>query len=231
MMRKMSVILATALLLGGCKKTVEGETKSWERKTLRTQELTALYPGFGAPLREQLKQAQAVMDAAKGISDKEAAAKKMAEANDMLGGGFIGILERVDDEKKKLREKLVTASTSAVSGPDRLGVKTVSDDAQRILTSVDALLKQGANDAVGANAVLKRVQGDLESAISNVDRVIDSAKKRAEVKKGVTKDPGGATPGGATKTEVVAKSWKCSYCSASNDPTAKKCTNCGAPHP
>jgi hypothetical protein len=230
MMRKMTVILATALLFAGCKKTVEGETKQWERSVTRTQELTALYPGFSAPLKEQLKQAQTVMDAAKAITDTEAAAKKMADANSMLNGGFVGILGRVDDQKKQLREKLVTASTSAASGADRLGVKTVSDDAQRVLTSVDGLLKQGATDAIGANAVLKKVQGEIESAISNVDRVIDSAKKRVEAKKAPTKDPG-ATTGGATKTEVVAKPWKCAYCSASNDPTAKKCTNCGAPHP
>jgi predicted small secreted protein len=96
-MRTRGIVVVAALAavaLASCKKTVEGETKSWERNTQKVQELTVLYPAFGAALKEQLKKAQEAMDAAKAITDQQQSAKKMAEANALLGSGFVYTLRR-----------------------------------------------------------------------------------------------------------------------------------------
>src|SRR5262245_8303923 len=99
------VALGTSLLVAGCKKTVEGENKAWEQNVRRVNELAALYPGFAPALREQQKRAEEAMAAACQQSDKEAAAKKMSEANDLIGSGFVLTLGQLESRTRALREK------------------------------------------------------------------------------------------------------------------------------
>ena len=226
------VVVGVGLLLGttSCKKTLEGETRSWERNNLRAQELSALYPGFAPAIRAQQAKAQAEMDLAKGISNKEEAARKMAECNSMLGGGFIAGLGGVESKVRGVREKTLNASATAPGGTDQLATQTVVADAQRILRSVDESLRRGASDPTAAAAVIHRVDGDLSDAARNLDRVVETNKKRQEAAKGA---PGSGTAapavGGAEAApKAVPATWKCKYCGKQQQDPALKCKNCGA---
>ncbi len=224
-----TMVVGLALFaLPACKKTVEGESKRWTSTTQRVQELQALYPGFAAPLKEQLKKAEAVMEAAKGLSDEQAKIKKMAEANSVALEGFAGQLGDVERLQKRIREKVTTATTGVTDKNDRLAATQAASDAQRALTAADETLKKGATDIVGANAVVRKVEGDLSVADKNLDRVIDAAKaKQKTTAKPDEKKGGGAAP--ASGGPAAPAQWKCSYCSHQNDPKLAKCGNCGAP--
>jgi len=222
------VVLAAGLLSVGCKRTVEGEDQAWTANLKRVQELAAQYPGFAGALHEQQTRAEAAMTQARAGSDKEQAAKQMGAANAMLSGGFVSTLGRLDSRTRALRQKLIDATTATEHASDQAGAKVATDDAQRILRNVDDTLKTGATDPTAAEAVLRRVDGDLTSASSNLDRVIASAKAR---KQDAAKAAAATGAPGASGGAAVATTWKCTYCGHVNDATAKKCTECGAPRP
>lgn len=226
-------VLGAAMLIAACKKTVEGENQAWERNLAHVQELSVLYPGFAGALSEQRKKAEDAMTAAKAIADHEASAAKMAEANSLLSGGFVSTLGELDGKTRTLREKLVTASTGAEHASDQAGAKAAADDAQRILKNVDEQLKSGAADAATAAVVVRKIDGDLSSATSNLNRVIDAANKRKQAAaKPAAGAPAGSATTGTTATTPAAKvTWKCTYCGQVNEDSAKKCPNCGAPRP
>jgi hypothetical protein len=220
--------LGVSLCVAACKKTVEGENQAWQRNVQRVNELAAVYPGFANALHEQQKHAEDAMAAARGVSDKELAAKKMAEANALLDGGFIYSLGQLDARSRSLREKIITANNDATQAGDPASARLAADDAQRILRNLDDTLKTGAPNADAAAAVLRKIDGDLSSASANLDRVIAAARARkAEATKAATAAP---AAGGASAPVAVAQ-WKCTYCNHMNDDGRKKCENCGAPRP
>jgi hypothetical protein len=222
----MAVVVAATMLSAGCKRTVEGEDQAWTANLKRTQELAAQYPGFAGALREQQKRAEDAMTQARAVSDKEQAAKQMGAANAILNEGFVYTLSQVEPRTRALRQKLVDATTAAEHASDQAGAKVATDDAQRILRNADDALKAGASDAASAGVVLRKLDADLSSASSNLDRVIASAKAR---KQEATKAAAAAS--GASTAPVAATQWKCTYCGHLNDAIAKKCTECGAPKP
>ena len=222
------VVLAAGLLSAACKRTVEGEDQAWTANLKRVQELSATYPGFAGALHDQQKRAEDAMTQARAVSDKEQAAKQMGAANGMLNEGFVYSLSQVDSRTRTLRQKLIDATTTTEHASDQAAAKVATDDAQRVLRSVDDTLKTGATDAAGASALLRKVDGDLSSASSNLDRVIASAKAR---KQEAAKAATAAGASGTTGGPVANVTWKCTYCGHLNDATAKKCTECGAPRP
>ncbi len=222
--------LVTALAATSCKKTLEGETRNWERSNLRAQELSALYPGFAPAIRAQQAKAQAEMEAAKGISNAEEKTRKMSECSSMLSGGFIGILGGLESRVRGVREKTQTASATAPGGADQLATQTAVADAQRILGSVDESLRRGASDTVAATAITRRVDADLTDAAKSLDRVIEANKKRQEAAKGTpAPGPGSAASAGAAEaTKSVPATWKCKYCGTQQDTSNHRCKSCGA---
>jgi hypothetical protein len=223
------VALGTTLFVAGCKKTVEGENKAWDRNIAKVNELATLYPGFANALRAQQKAAEDAMAQARSVGDKEAAAKAMSNANAMIDSGWVYSLSQIESKKRNLSQKIVTATTETEHGADQAAAKAVSDDAQRILKNVDDGLKAGAADGSSAQVLLAKMDGDISAVSSNLDRVIDSAKKRkAEAAKATA--PGAATPGAAAANAPAQKvQWKCTYCNHMNDDARQKCENCGAP--
>jgi rubrerythrin len=220
------VLLAAGMFSAACKRTVEGEDQAWTANLKRAQELAAQYPSFAGALREQQKRAEDAMTQARAVSDKEQAAKQMGAANAILNEGFAYTLSQVEPRTRALRQKLVDATTATEHGSDQAAAKVATDDAQRILRNVDDALKTGAPDAASATAVLRKLDGDLSSASSNLDRVIASAKAR---KQEATKAAAAAS--GTSAAPAAIAQWKCTYCGHLNDATAKKCTECGAPKP
>jgi len=224
------VLITVVLLVASCKKTVEGENKAWQRNTQEIQKLATLYPGFAMPLKAQLKQAEAAMEAAKKISDQESAAKSMAAANSLLSGGFVHKLGQVDGKVKGLRSKIVKATTSARDKTDRMAARQVADDAQRVLKNVDRLLRKGATEVAAAEVILGQVQSEIDSARRNLDQVISSAKDKVKAKT-EAKAQDKAAAAKVKAEEKAAATWKCSYCDQVNPSGAAKCTNCGAQKP
>jgi uncharacterized phage infection (PIP) family protein YhgE len=225
----LTLAVTMALLLGGCKKTVEGESKAWKRNLRRADKLSALYPGFTAPIKEQKKQAETIMTAAKRLSDEGASAKKMAEANSKLYGGFVYKLAQVDDKIKKLRSQMTTASTVARDKIDRAAAQQVSADTRRVIKEVNERLKKGAPIMGAAVAVMGKVSSDLNHAKKNLGRVISSAKAKQRAKKKAKKSKDKEKKAAKGKAEKAKASWKCSYCDAMNKTSAMKCGNCNAP--
>jgi hypothetical protein len=224
--------LSASLFAASCKATVEGENKAWDGNVQRVNQLAAVYPGFAAALHEQQQRAEAAMAAARGVSDKEQQARKMAEANSLLTGGFVTSLGQIEPRTRQLREKLVSANSDTTPGGDQ-AARLAADDAQRILRNTDDALKAGAPSAGAATAVMTKVDGDLTSAAANLDRVITAARTR---KQEAAKLAGGAsgttvapTAAGAAPTAQVQ--WKCTYCNHMNADSRQKCEECGAPRP
>jgi hypothetical protein len=225
-----AVALGASLLGTGCKKTVEGENKAWEQNVQRINGLVAIYPGWANALHEQQKAAEDAMAAARSIGSQEEAAKKMADANALIGSGFVYSLSQIDSRTRMLRDKIVTATTEAEHATDQVAARAVTDDAQRILKNVDDTLKAGAPDAGSARLIMMKVEADLSSAGNNLDRIIAAAKQRkAEAAKAAAAPAAGGAGTGATNAAPVKVQWKCSYCGHMNDDARQKCENCGAP--
>jgi len=233
--------LGAALVLVACKHTVEGENKTWDSNVKRINELTAIYPGFAPALHEQQKRAEDAMSAAQAISNAEEAAKKMAEANSLAAQGFVSTLGQLDSRTRQLREKLITANGDATPGGDA-AARIAADDAQRILRNIDDALKTGAPTADAASAMLGKMDRDLASANSNIDRVISAARQRkqdaAKAGTGAAAASGaaaavGAAPGttGAAAPAAAPAEWKCAYCDHMNADSRMSCEKCGAPRP
>jgi len=228
-------LVGASMMLGAaaCKKTVEGENKAWDRNLAKVGELVALYPGFATALKEQQKRAEDAMAAARGISNHEEAAKKMADANALLDSSFVSKLGGIGDKQKQVREKSVTVSSAATDPADAAAAKAAVDDAQRILKNVDDALKTGAPGADAATAVVRKIEDDLQSAGSNLDKVIAAAKAKKEAAaKAATVAPGAAGGGpGAAGAVAKAPDWQCPYCKHMNPDARATCTQCGASKP
>lgn len=221
--------LVALLSVFSCKKSPEAEAKSWERNTRHAQELSALYPGFVPAIKAQQALAQAAMDAARAISSPEEAARKMSEANGLLTGGFVGGLSSLDGKVRKVREKITSVSASATAGPDQAAAQATVTEAQRVLSGVEAALKQGATEPVGATAIVRKIETDLSSTTSSLDALLDAAKKRQEAAKTPqAAAAGAAVPAAAAAAAPVPETWKCGYCARQNESAAAKCKGCGA---
>lgn len=231
MMKRIAVAagLAALLCVSSCKKTPEAEAKRWARNTTRAQELCALYPGFTPAIRAQQTLAQTAMDAAKAISNPEESARRMSEANGLLTGGFVGGLSSIDDKVRKVREKIASVSATASPGPEQAAAQATLAEAQRVLSGVEATLKQGATEPVGAAAIVRKMEADLSSVTSSLDTLLAAAKKRQDAAKTPQAAAAGAEGAGAAAAAPKAESWKCSYCGRQNEGAGAKCAGCGAP--
>ena len=222
--------LGASLFAASCKATVEGENKAWDGNVQKVNQLAAVYPGFANALHEQQKRAEDAMTAARAVSDKEQQARKMADANAILNGGFVASLSAIDGKTRQLRDKLVTANSDPTTPGGDPAARVAADDAQRILRNTDDALKTGAPSADAATAIMSKVDGDLSSATANIDRVIAAARTRKQEAAKVAAGASGTTaaPGGAAVAQVQ---WKCTYCNHMNADSRQKCEECGAPRP
>ena len=221
------LLTATVLMVGACSKSVEGESRKWDSNSVQVAELAAAYPGFKPALEGRKAAAAKIHDAAASL-EGDAKIAKLSEANTTLMQGFVGELDALDDQMKKLRESRVEVTTKA-SEETRLGAKTAAEDAQKALDRAEATLKAGATDEAAATVVLRKLKGDLDTAQSALDRVlaIDKAKqdKAADTKNSEVSKKAGDDAAAAAKVAP----WKCSYCSSENPHDETSCKSCGAP--
>src|SRR5690606_8163019 len=109
--------------------------------------------------------------------------------------------------------------------------KVAAEDAQRALDRADAALKAGAADEAAAAAVVKKIDGDLDTALKALDKVlaVDRAKKdeAAAAKQSEADAKAAAAAAEAAKTAP----WKCAHCDSENPHDEGQCKSCGAPRP
>ncbi len=226
-------LLFTLTLALGCKKSVEGESKTWDRANQTVEELKVLYPGFKAALAEKQATAKTAMEAAKAVDGDKAKIEKMAAANHMLTGGFIDQLTNVDAAKKKIRSTVVELAGKANDERDKAGMHKATEQADQVLAEVETILKRGAKTATEASVILKKVTSDLESAEKNLAMVAKSAGDKVAAKAAKEKaaaDKIAADKAAADKAKEPPPPWKCEYCSTDNPADSKACKNCGAAH-
>lgn len=216
------------LLLGGCKKSVEGEQAAWKGNVERVNGLMGQYPGFKPALEERMTKAKAVVDAAESL-DGEAKADKLSEANSMLMGGFVRDLEGLDKAMKDLRTQRVEAAAKAGDESSRLGAKVAAEDAGKALDRADKALLAGAKDEATATAVVKKVKDDIATAAKAVAQVLEADKAKKDEKKAEAETKAEADAKAKADADAKVAPWKCEYCGTENPHDESNCKSCGAP--
>lgn len=222
------LIALAALVLSGCKPTVENQAAAWTSNNKTVEKLIAQYPGFKPALAARLATAQDAKAKADGLTG-DAAAEQMQAANRTLMGGFVGKLQGLDDTLEKLRKKRVGVAAAAGDPSSRMAAKLAAEDAGKAIDRVTDALKTGAKDDSAANAVLAKITKDLAAAHKAIDAVskVDKSKKKDKAAdKKSAEDKTSADKAGA---EAKVADWKCEYCSSMNKHDHTKCDSCGAP--
>ncbi len=217
----MNRIVGIGLLLFaalGCKRSVEGETRAWERNTAKIRELKLLYPGFEPALNERMRAAEELYNAARQAPEEKTRADRMAAANTHLMSGFVTTLDRIVGVLKRTRQKAVDAAGKGTDEGSRYALKVAVEDAQRAVERVESTLRQGAKDVAAAEAVVSRALSDLETAERSLDRAIANATPRSKTPENTS-----------VPTEKPPPSWKCEFCGNANDAVKRECRSCGAP--
>lgn len=221
------LLMLTALLVGACKKTVENQTAAWKSNVTKVEALQAQYPGMKPALQARLDEAKPLHEAASSL-EGDAKIEKLSAANGALMKGFVRDLDGLDAKIKKLREARAEVTAKAGDASSRKGAEVAAKDAEKAIERAQAALKTGAKTPAAADAVLKKIASDLDTAQSAIDKVagVDS-KKKADAK--ADKD---AKADAKAKADADAKAavadWKCEYCGNMNAHDHKECGGCGA---
>ncbi|MEZ4454858.1 MAG: zinc finger Ran-binding domain-containing protein [Nannocystaceae bacterium] len=224
------LVIGAALVIAGCSKSVEGETRKWSSNTAKVTEIATHYPGFKGALDARLGAATAIHDAADKL-DGDAKIDKLSEANGALMKGFVGDLAGLDLRLKDLREKRVEVAAQAGDESSRLAAKVAAEDAQKALDRVDAALKAGAADEAAAAVILRKIDDDLDTAESALGKVLAADKKKKDDADAAKKAEADATKKAADDEAAKVAPWKCDHCDSENPHDATQCNSCGAPRP
>ncbi|MCA9706532.1 MAG: hypothetical protein KDK70_11835 [Myxococcales bacterium] len=221
-------LCAVLLLLGGCKKTLEGEQSAWTANVDKVNAMMAQYPGFKPALEQRLESAKKVHGEAEALSG-EAQVEKLASANSTLMRGFVGDLTKVESSMKELRGKRVEAAAKAGDASSRLGAKVAAEDAQKALDRAEAALKAGAKDEASADAVLAKVRADLDTAEAAVDKVLEADKSKKDEAKQADETKKADEAKAKADADAKVAPWTCEYCGTENPHDESNCKSCGAP--
>ena len=226
--RVVVLFFSAALLFAGCKKTVEGEQKAYEASVADVTALKATYPGFAGVLDARLQNAKGIYDSASSLSG-DAQIEKLSEANTALSGGFVSDLRTLEKKIEELRGKRVEAAAKAGDESSRLAAKVAADDAEKTLDRVEEQLKAGAKDEAGANAVVAKAKGDVETALTAVSKVLAADADKKEAKQAADDEKAAKEAKDKADADAKVADWKCEYCGSTNKHDAKTCESCGAP--
>ena len=163
-------VLPALFLVTGCSPTTEGESKTWTRKNETAKEYATTWPGFKTVIDAQVTAAGAVWKEAEGISDKEAKAAKMKEANELLGKlvGRLGEVKYKSEGIEKTIDKMNKLKLNKTKDKTR---SNKTDDAHKVLNKVNETMKAAAPaDLDAAVAILKEQISDLISGQGAADR-------------------------------------------------------------
>ena len=225
-MKKISLLFIAMLVFiaYSCGPSVEGETKNWDRNIKELKKMQTDYPAYSDMIAAKINEAEGIYEKAKGVSDEEAKAQKMRDANNVLSSGCIGDLKNmsskineVDRKKSELKKVLKDKSESDIKYAE-----LILDDAKSAIKKAEKVLNKKAED-LDANPCLKieKAFKNLETAYKDIEETITSfydqeKKKEEEIKKETE------------KKEEAAKAIECTYCGSKNEAGSLKCKSCGA---
>ena len=217
------LLLTLFAFFGGCKQTVENQTAAWKGNVKKVESLQAKYPGFKPALQARIDEATPIHEAA-GSLEGDAAVEKLSAANSALMKGFVRDLDKIETVSKKLREARVEVTAKASDASLREGAKVAAADAEKALSRAEEALKRGAKNPNDADAVVKKVLGDLETAQKAINKV-SGVQSDKDSKAKSDKDDKAKSDKDAK--EAVAD-WKCQYCGNMNKHDHTECSGCGA---
>lgn len=151
---------------------MEREVEKWDRARGKAQELMAVYPSFTVVIENELKSAQLAMNGAMAENDAKKRMAMISEASATLTGGIVGLLNQLDKDTIKLRDKVMAAARSAKTEKARVAMKVPADKAQLALKKADEVLVNGVGDEQDVQAVLTQLASDVRSAIEDLDNVL-----------------------------------------------------------
>ena len=225
-MKRLSLLFITVLFFTvySCGPSVEGETKNWDRNIEQLNKLKTDYPAYADMIKAKIDEAQKIYDNAGSLSDEEAKADKLREANNILNSGCIGDLKnmssKIDDVKEKKKELKKILKDKSKS--DIKYAELIMDDCKSAIKKAEKVLNKKAEN-LDANPCLKieKVYKNLEAAYTDMQEAInDFNKQDTEKEEEITKDN--------EKKEEAAKMIECTYCGSKNEPGSTKCKSCGA---
>ncbi len=216
------IVFALFFAFIGCKQTTESEGNAWKNNVESVKSLAIDYPNYKPFLEAQIKAAQKVMEAAKGISDEEKKIEKMSDANELINKGIVGELKKIKATTSDLKTT-INSATGTKFGESESTAKRILQEAndailesQKILKANVASKEDGIRMARKANQLLT----DKENEVSEFMTKFESANsKKIDVKTDEKTD--------VKKDEP--KMVKCEYCKVKNDAKNAKCSACGAP--
>ncbi|MEM6298752.1 MAG: hypothetical protein AAF740_08710 [Bacteroidota bacterium] len=213
-------------ILSSCSKSVESETKSWDRNVKIVKDLKVEYPNFEKILDSQLLEAQREYDKVASITGEEEKIVQLEKANKILNAEFVRNLRTVQREQKDLKEQL--QKLEAMKLPDNL-----KDSKRRAIRDTEAALREAKSianksiaDLTGATSVSRKVSRQLEDAEKAIKKVISESDKIAAEEKKAKQKAEEAKQEKEKQQYVV-----CSYCDTKNESKNGNCKSCGAALP
>ena len=230
-MKRLFLLFITVLFFTvySCGPSIEGETKNWDRNIQQLEKMQKDYPAYADMIKAKIEEAENIYDKATGISDEEAKAKKMREANNLLNSGCIGNLKnmssKIDDVKEKKKELKKILKDKSKS--DIKYAELIMDDSKSAIKKAEKVLNKKAEN-LDANPCLKieSAYKDLEAAYKDIEETISNFKdqdreKEEELnKEELSKD---------NDKKDEPKTVECPYCGKKNDAGRTECKYCGAP--
>lgn len=225
-MKKISFILISLLfLINACGPSVEGESKAWDKNVSNAEQAKKDFPNFASVIDTKLEEAKKIWEEAKGITEEEAKAEKMASANNLLSGGCVGNLismkKKIKDVQTSL-DKLEKARRGKEGESKRYADDAIFDAEKAIKKAKEAIAGSSCDEVTSAYKKLSTTVTDLSTALTK----INAAEKKAADSTNVNSNNSNNTN---TNTTAEPKMVKCEYCDTKNPETGDKCKNCGAP--
>lgn len=225
MLKKITLFLF-AFTLFACSKTVESESKSWQRNTKIIQDLKVEYPNFSKQLEAQLSKAQQVYEEADKITDEEAKIAQLEKANKTLNTEFVRNLRAVERMRKEVREVISKLEPLKVGNEVYASKSRAIREAEAAIRQADQLPQAQITDLTIATSVSRKAKEALENADKAMDEVIaivEKAEREAKKAKEAAQKK--------KKDELAAQFVTCEYCNTKNKAASAKCSSCGAALP
>jgi hypothetical protein len=188
-MKKLSLFLFALIAMFACKKSVEGETATWQANKTKLQKLKASFPAFGSVLDEELKEAEKKWEEASKITNEEEKIKKMSEANYTFTTGFVYELSSLESRMEsitKKRKDLKAAMTSNdvnLSKSAQREILSVDEFVSEAIASTEKMLAKGDKSTTQAYKTIKEANKTIADAEQKVDaamKMIESSRKPAK---------------------------------------------------
>lgn len=220
----------SVLVLSGCGKSVEKETRRWESNQQKVARLKAAYPGYAGLISAEMDQAAEQWDQALQVADEEERLKTLVQVNSFVGDGVINELldlkSRLSSVDRKVNQLLKLPKDSTEDAAASFAVK----EAQSALLRAKELLRSQNLEYSQAMTSLSAADAGLKSAVTSLDKIIRTIRKNDQ--QTTTASTTQAKPSAGTSTlstQTKSTTWKCSYCGSVYPNSVTKCKGCGAP--